>query len=39
MKPLFTWSLIVGVALLALMMYGCERQRPVQIGTSMARSA
>jgi hypothetical protein len=38
LKPLLTWALIVAVAVLALLTYGCK-ERPVQIGTSQDRSA
>lgn len=40
MKEFATWLLIAAVFLLALMQWGCDRKRPVQIGTdSTARSA
>lgn len=39
MKPLLKWLALVAIILLALMQFGCGRERSVQVGTSTARNA
>lgn len=39
MKPLIAWALGVSVVIFCLLEWGCQRERPVQVGVSTARSA